>query len=277
MKILNEFVPTRKFLKLADEIKDLVDGWNVTDSAGGFPAASGVVVSCILKNKYPEKYVCPIFILHYKGPVEVGGLALASDIIGLDGLAVTMGDKPAYGEPIKMLPSSEAARDFIREKIKTKNLKLGCLLTARVSAEDAIKRAQEPWDFIYFMRLEDKSLPILQQVSAACKKMNKPLYAYFLVGTEKNVETVKRIGWPVAATRGSSMKNCRRRGVPRRHGDLSCPGRREPAQRYSIAQFGSGAKPEPERHFWKVPKSAWSMSLSLSKSAATWPLRLGGS
>ena len=50
MKILNEFVPTRKFLKLADEIKDLVDGWNVTDSAGGFPAASGVVVSCILKT-----------------------------------------------------------------------------------------------------------------------------------------------------------------------------------------------------------------------------------
>ena len=127
MKILNEFVPTRKFLKLADEIKDLVDGWNVTDSAAGFPAPSGVVVSCILKYKYPEKYVCPIFILHYKGPVEVGGLALASDVIGLDGLAVTMGDKPHYGDPIKMLPSSEEARDFIRNTVKTKNLKLGCL------------------------------------------------------------------------------------------------------------------------------------------------------
>ena len=200
MKILNEFVPTRKFLKLADEIKDLVDGWNVTDSAAGFPAPSGVVVSCILKNKYPEKYVCPIFILHYKGPVEVGGLALAADVIGLDGLAVTMGDKPAYGEAIKMLPSSEAARDFIRNTVKTKNLKLGCLLTARVSAEDAIKRAQEPWDFIYFMRLEDKSFPILQQVAAECKKMNKPIYAYFLVGTSKNAEIVKRIGWPTAAT-----------------------------------------------------------------------------
>jgi hypothetical protein len=200
MKILNEFVPTRKFLKLADEIKDLVDGWNVTDSAAGFPAPSGVVVSCILKTKYPEKYVCPIFILHYKGPVEVGGLALASDVVGLDGLAITMGDKPAYGEPIKMLPSSEAARDFIRTTVKTKNLKLGCLLTARVSAEDAIKRAKEPWDFIYFMRLEDKSFPILQQVAAECKKMNKPIYAYFLVGTSKNTEIVKRIGWPTAAT-----------------------------------------------------------------------------
>jgi hypothetical protein len=40
MKILNEFVPTRKFLKLAEEIKDLVDGWNVTDSAAGSVALS---------------------------------------------------------------------------------------------------------------------------------------------------------------------------------------------------------------------------------------------
>lgn len=200
MKILNEFVPTRKFLKLADELKDLVDGWNVTDSAAGFPAASGVVVSCLLKNKYPEKYVCPIFILHYKGPVEVGGLALASDIIGLDGLAVTMGDKPKYGEPITMLPNSEAARDFIRNTVKTKNLKLGCLVTARRTIEETLCRVREPWDFVYFMRLQDSSFEALKAVSAECKKLNKPLYAYFLVGTAKNVETVKMIGWPTAAT-----------------------------------------------------------------------------
>jgi len=200
MKILNEFVPTRKFLKLAEELKDLVDGWNVTDSAAGFPAPSGVVVSCLLKYKYPEKYVVPIFILHYKGPVEVGGLALASDVIGLDGLAVTMGDKPKYGEPIKMLPSSEAARDFIRTSVKTKNLKLGCLLTARQSIENTLARVNEPWDFVYFMRLEDSSFDALKAVSAECKKLNKPLFAYFLVGTAKNVETVKMIGWPTAAT-----------------------------------------------------------------------------
>jgi hypothetical protein len=200
MKILNEFVPTRKFLTLADEIKDLVDGWNVTDSAAGFPAPSGVVVSCILKYKYPEKYVCPIFILHYKGPVEVGGLALASDIIGLDGLAVTMGDNPRYGEAIKMLKSSEEARDFIRTNVKTKNLKLGCLLTARRSIEETLERVREPWDFVYFMRLQDSSFEALKAVSAECKKLNKPLFAYFIVGTPKNVETVKMIGWPVAAT-----------------------------------------------------------------------------
>ncbi len=200
MKILNEFVPTRKFLKLAEELKDLVDGWNVTDSAAGFPAPSGVVVSCLLKSKYPDKYVCPIFILHYKGPVEVGGLALASDIVGLDGLALTMGDKPHFGEPIKMLPSSEAARDFIRTNLKTKNLKLGCLLTARRSIEETLQRVREPWDFVYFMRLQDSSFEALKAVSAECKKLNKPLFAYFLVGTDKNVETVKMIGWPTAAT-----------------------------------------------------------------------------
>src|SRR4030043_2034934 len=112
MKIMNEFVPTRKFLKIAEEISPLVDGWDVTDSAAGFPAPSGTVVSCILKTKYPDKIVVPIFILHYKGPVEVGGLALAADVIGLDGLAITMGDAPKYGEPIKVLNFSGESRDF---------------------------------------------------------------------------------------------------------------------------------------------------------------------
>ncbi len=200
MKILNEFVPTRKFRKLAEETKDLVDGWNVTDSAAGRPAPSGTVVSCILKNDYPDKIVIPIFILHYKGPVEVGGLALASDVIGLDGLALTMGDAPQYGEPIKMLKSSETAREFLRTKVRLKNLKLGCLLTARRSVEDAISRVRGEWDFIMFMRLEDKSFPILEQVAKECKRLNKPIYAYFLVGTSKNADIIKMIGWPTTTT-----------------------------------------------------------------------------
>jgi hypothetical protein len=200
MKILNEFVPTRKFMKLADEIKDLVDGWNVTDSAAGFPAPSGTVVSCVLKTKYPDKIIVPIFILHYKGPVEVGGLALAADVVGLDGLAITMGDVPKFGEPIKMLKSSEEGRDFLRANVKLKNLKLGCLLTSRRSIDDTLARVRAAWDFIYFMRLEDKSFPTLEQIAKECKRLNKPIYSYFLVGTPKNVETVKMIGWPVTAT-----------------------------------------------------------------------------
>ncbi|KON34402.1 MAG: hypothetical protein AC479_00635 [miscellaneous Crenarchaeota group-6 archaeon AD8-1] len=200
MKILHEFVPTRKFLKLAEETKDLVDGWNVTDSAAGFPAPAGTVVSCILKSKYPDKTVIPIFILHYKGPVEVGGLALASDIIGLDGLALTMGDIPHYGEPIKMLKSSEEARQFLTTKVKLKSLKLGCLLSSRRSVEDNIARVGEDWDFVAFMRLEEKTFPNLVEVAKECKKLNKPIYAYFLVGTPKNAEIVKIIGWPVTTT-----------------------------------------------------------------------------
>jgi hypothetical protein len=200
MKILHEFVPTRKFLKLADEVKDLVDGWNVTDSAAGMPAPSGTVVSCILKTKYPDKIVIPIFILHYKGPVEVGGLALAADAVGLDGLVLTMGDVPKYGEPIKMLKSSEEARDFLRTTVRLKNLKLGCLLTARRSVEETVARARDAWDFIFFMRLEDKSFSTMEQVAKECKRLNKPIYTYFLVGTPRNAETVKMIGWPVTTT-----------------------------------------------------------------------------
>jgi len=200
MKILHEFVPTHKFLKLAEETHDLVDGWNVTDSAAGMPAPSGMVVSCILKTKYLDKTVIPIFILHYKGPVEVGALALAADAMGLDGIVLSMGDIPKYGEPIKMLKSSEEARDFLRTTIHIKNLKLGCLLTARRSAEESVARVKDAWDFIFFMRLEDKSLPVLEQVAKECKRLNKPIYSYFLVGTPKNAEIVKMIGWPTTTT-----------------------------------------------------------------------------
>lgn len=200
MRILHEFVPTRNFLKLAEETHDLVDGWNVTDSAAGMPAPSGTVVSCILKTKYPDKMVIPIFILHYKGPVETGGLALAADAIGLDGIVLSMGDTPKYGEPIKMLKSSEEARDFLRTTVHVKNLKLGCLLTARRSAEESIARVGGAWDFIFFMRLEDKSFPLLERIAEECKRLNKPLYSYFFVGTPRNEEIIKMIGWPITTT-----------------------------------------------------------------------------
>jgi len=200
MKILHEFVPTRKFLKMAEETKDLVDGWNVTDSAAGRPAPSGTAVSCVLKTKYPDKIVIPVFVLRYKGPVEVGGLALAGDAVGLDGLVLTMGDVPKYGEPIHMLKNSEEAREFLREKVRIKNLKLGCLLTARRSIEDALARVRDAWDFIFFMRLEEKSLPALEQIAEECKRLGKPVYSYFVVETPKNAEIIKMIGWPVTAT-----------------------------------------------------------------------------
>jgi 5,10-methylenetetrahydrofolate reductase len=200
MKILHEFVPTRKFMKFAEETVNLVDGWNVTDSAAGMPAPSGTAVSCVLKTKYPDKIVIPIFILHYKSPVEAGGLALAADAVGLDGLVLTMGDIPKYGEPIKMLKSSEEAREFLSKKARLKNLKLGCLLTARRSVEDAIARVRGAWDFIFFMRLEDQSFPALEQIAKECKRLNKPIYTYFLVGTPKNAEIVKMIGWPITTT-----------------------------------------------------------------------------
>lgn len=200
MKILHEFVPSRKFLKLAEEVKDLVDGWNVTDSAAGIPAPSGTAVGCVLKSKYPEKIVIPIFVIRYKGPVEVGGLALAADAVGIDGLVLTMGDIPKFGDPINMIKSSEEARDFLRETIRVKNVKLGCLLSARRSIDEAIVRIREPWDFVFFMRLEDKAFAILEQLAKECKALKKPIYTYFLVGTRKNEEIVKRIGWPISAT-----------------------------------------------------------------------------
>ncbi len=81
-----------------------------------------------------------------------------------------------------------------------KNLKLGCLLIARRSVEETVARVKDAWDFVFFMRLEEKSLPMLEEVAKECRRLNKPLYAYFLVETPRNVETMKMIGWPATTT-----------------------------------------------------------------------------
>ena len=99
-----------------------------------------------------------------------------------------------------MFKSSEEARDFLRTEVRLKRVKLGCLLSARRSVEDSIERVKRPWDFVFFIRLEDKSLPVLERIAEECKRLNKPIYSYFLVGTPKNVEIVKMIGWPITTT-----------------------------------------------------------------------------
>ena len=50
------------------------------------------------------------------------------------------------------------------------------------------------------MKLEDKTFPILEQIAAECRRLNKPIYSYFQVGTPRNAEIVKMIGWPVTTT-----------------------------------------------------------------------------
>ncbi len=207
MKVLHEFVPTRRFLKMGEETANLVDGWNITDSAAGIPAPSGTAVGCVLKTKYPDKIVIPIFILNYKGPVEVGALALAADAVGLDGLILTFGDEPKYGEPLapKYWKSSEDARDFLRKEIKLRTTKLGCLLSPQpwrprygkkfFTPEEMMSRVKTGWDFAFFMRLSDETYPLLEKVAPEIKRLGLPIYTYFLIETPKNREILARIGW----------------------------------------------------------------------------------
>jgi len=227
MKVLYEFVPRLDFLNSAEKIKDLVDGWNITDSAGGAPAPSAAAVACVLKNIYPQKIVIPMLITNYKGSVEIGADAFAVESIGVDGMLPDPGDPPKYGKLIRTRADgstqlisdpdeilafrrstgpAEEVRDYLRNTIKINKVKLGCLLTARVPAEMAIARVQNGWDFCFFLRLEEESLPKLKQVAAECKRLGKPIYPYFVVGTAKNQKTLERIGWPASATMETAEK-----------------------------------------------------------------------
>ena len=149
MKLLYEFIPRLDFVNAADRVKDLVDGWNITDSAGGAPAPGGVAVACVLKQKYPEKIAIPMLITNYKGPVELGAAALAAEAMGVDGMLPDPGDPPKYGNLIRTREDgscqlisdpdevlayrrstgpAEEVRNYLRSKVKISKVKLGCLL-----------------------------------------------------------------------------------------------------------------------------------------------------
>lgn len=221
MKILYEFIPRPNFLDLAEELRELVDGFNITDSAGGIPAPSSTAVACVLKTKFPQKLIIPMLITNYKGPVEIGAVASVCEGVGIDGMVPDPGDAPKYGYPIRTRRDgtceiltereeierfrrntgpAEEVREFLRNIIKIKKLKLGCLLSSRRSTEEAILRIRDTWDFCFFLRLEEESLVKLKELSLECKSLGKPIYSYFVVETPKNKKILERIGWPSTAT-----------------------------------------------------------------------------
>lgn len=221
MKILTEFIPRLNFVESAAKVKDLVDGFNITDSASGIPAPGGATVACVLKQIYPDKTMIPMLITNYKGPVELGAAALAAEAMGVDGMLPDPGDPPKFGTLIRTREDgscetisdpdailayrrstgpAEEVRDFLRNQVKISKTQLGCLLTARVPAEAAIERMKNDWDFGFFLRLEEATVPKLKEIGAVCKSLGKPIYPYFIVGTPKNEKILQRIGWPASTT-----------------------------------------------------------------------------
>ncbi|MGM0366787.1 MAG: hypothetical protein ACQEP5_09705 [Actinomycetota bacterium] len=191
------------------------------------PAPSGTAIACVLKQIYPDKIAIPMLITNYKGPVEIGAVALAAESMGVDGMVPDPGDPPKYGNLIRTRQDgsfeiisdpdeiltyrqstgpAEEVRNFLRNTVKVSKVKLGCLLTARVPAESAIARIQNDWDFCFFLRLGEETLPKLKKVAAECKRLGKPIYPYFVVGTAKNQKTLARIGWPASATMENAEK-----------------------------------------------------------------------
>jgi hypothetical protein len=226
MKLLYEFIPRLNFVESAAKVAGLVDGWNITDSAGGRPAPGGAAVACVLKQIYPDKTALPMLIMNYKGAVEIGAAALAAEAMGVDGMIPDPGDPPAYGNLIRIgddgstqilkdkdeilayrrSTAAEGVKDYLRNTVKINKVKLGCLLTARVPAENAIARLKNGWDFCFFLRLEKDTLPKLKQVATECRRLGNPIYPYFVVGTPKNQKVLSMIGWPATTDMAGAEK-----------------------------------------------------------------------
>ncbi len=119
-----------------------------------------------------------------------GTITLTAGLGGMGGaqpLAITMNGGVAL--------CVEVDPDHARRRLETRYLD-----EIASSLEDAIARIREPWDFCFFLRLDEDSLPKLKDLSAECKKLGKAVYPYFVVETAKNKKILERIGWAPSTT-----------------------------------------------------------------------------
>ena len=190
MEILIELVPSKKFLEYAKAVASYVDGFDIPESPMGIPRPSSTVIGAVLRRVLGYGYT----VVSHVRLCDVNPVALASTVMGaevaeIDGVLLTVGDKPVYGSSVNQL-SSEQAAEFLRS-IGVK-IALGAILSMRYELNAIKSRVEKPFDFFYALRVSIDSIERLSRVSEIVAALGKKLYAYAIVATHRNREFIEK-------------------------------------------------------------------------------------
>ncbi|HIP56720.1 MAG TPA: hypothetical protein EYH02_01410 [Ignisphaera aggregans] len=190
MEILIELVPSRKFLEYAKAVANYVDGFDIPESPMGVPRPSSTVVGAVLKRVLGHDYTVVSHVrLSDINPVALASTVMGAEVAELDGVLLTVGDKPVYGSSVNQL-SSEQAAEFLRS-IGVR-IALGAILSMRYELNAIRSRVEKPFDFFYALRVSIDSIEKLSRVSEIVTGLGKKLYAYAIIATQRNREFIEK-------------------------------------------------------------------------------------
>jgi len=156
----------------------------------GIPKPSSVVIGTALRQSLGYGYKV---IAHVRlgdvNPVALASLVMGAEVVELDGILITVGDKPAYGTFVNQMYTDHAI-EFLRNTIGVR-IALGAILSLRYDLNAISSRVRKPFDFFHAMRVSRNNIDVLSRVSEIVSSLGKKLYAYIIVATPRNREFVE--------------------------------------------------------------------------------------
>ncbi|AFZ69992.1 5,10-methylenetetrahydrofolate reductase [Caldisphaera lagunensis DSM 15908] len=185
-EILAELTPynnKEKLLKYAKELIDYSDFIDIPDSPLGIPSPSSSILSCMIKEKFPEANIITNIRLY-----DINRLSLINSITALkmnkiNHFLLVRGDMPKIGNKVDEIIPDDAI-GFIRSM----NIDgyFGLLLNLNKTIDEIELRIKKRASFYLITRpwFSEK----IKQVSKMVREQKSKLYIYFVMLTDKNKE-----------------------------------------------------------------------------------------
>lgn len=186
MQIYAELNPKKDLEKIKEAANRLweYDGFDLPHSPLGLPSMPPEVMACSLRDAgYTKRIIVNQRVIDYN-ELHLRSLLVAAKALQFD-LAITMGDKPKYGEGVNQLTSQGALKIV---KNLEPSIGVGLFISMRKSREEISERLRSEADFFLTMRVSRAS----DLIGFRVEKM----IPYVLIRTEKNAGILESIGQP---------------------------------------------------------------------------------
>jgi len=175
-----------------EKTRGVVDCYDLPESPLGMPAPSSLAVAVYLRTTYGVCVVPHVRLL------DVNALALLSQIkalelIGIDRVLLTMGDKPLVGKPVNDLDTESAVA-----LVKSKGFKgrIAVIASLKYSLDKIAERVRGGADVFYVLKAGPGSLGKIESLYRLVRDAGKQMYVYVLVGSPRNMHMLEAIGQP---------------------------------------------------------------------------------
>ncbi len=179
-RLLVELPPHPRLEKLVGVVRALegvVDGFDVPDAPLGLVLPQAVVLAARLRCVVRGVLVAHMRVIDHSLSGAVY-MAEAAKAVGLDGLVLLRGDRPALGDPLPH--STEEVARAIRGRVR--GLRLGALLSPRRGPEEVRRRVRSRlFDFFLVLRATEASDEALSALAAEAGSVGAEVYGYVMV------------------------------------------------------------------------------------------------